>query len=103
MNTPLNSKPGTPDSSQFSLGKRNLPFVFLFLLILTVPKDSWAYLDPGTGSYFFQMLIAALVGGLFAIKMFWKKILIFFHRQAPSSPSSEADEQEKGETSSPEA
>ena len=36
--------------------------------------DAHAYLDPGTGSYIFQMLIASVVGGLFALKMYWRKL-----------------------------
>lgn len=42
--------------------------------LLIFPKDAHAYLDPGTGSYILQMLIAAIVGGLFMIKPFFKKI-----------------------------
>jgi len=38
----------------------------------------YAYLDPGTGSYFLQLAIAALLGGLYAVKLFWKKIKAFF-------------------------
>ena len=37
-----------------------------------------AYLDPGTGSFIFQMLIAGFVGGLFALKLFWAHIKTFF-------------------------
>lgn len=37
-------------------------------------KVAFAYLDPGTGSYVFQVLIAIVVGSLFAIKMFWAKV-----------------------------
>ena len=33
-----------------------------------------AYLDPGSGSYILQILIASLLGGLFAVKVFWSKI-----------------------------
>lgn len=33
-----------------------------------------AYVDPGTGSYLIQMLIAAILGGMFALKMYWKKL-----------------------------
>ena len=36
-----------------------------------------AYLDPGTGSYFFQILIAAILGAGFALKMYWKKVKLF--------------------------
>lgn len=37
-----------------------------------------AYLDPGSGSYLVQLLIAALVGGGFLIKTFWRQITAFF-------------------------
>jgi len=40
--------------------------------------DICAYLDPGTGSFIFQMLIAGFVGGLFALKLFWAHIKTFF-------------------------
>lgn len=33
----------------------------------------FAYIDPGSGSYFFQILIAALVAALFSIKNFFKR------------------------------
>jgi hypothetical protein len=36
-----------------------------------------AYLDPGFGSYIFQMLIAGLVGTGFAVKLFWTQIKQF--------------------------
>lgn len=32
------------------------------------------YLDPGTGSYLIQMLIAALAGGLLAVGIYWRKV-----------------------------
>jgi hypothetical protein len=37
-----------------------------------------AYIDPGTGSLIIQALIAGIAGGLFAIKMFWRQIKLFF-------------------------
>lgn len=46
--------------------------------VLAAPGRALAYLDPGTGSYLFQILIAALVGGLFAVKIFWGRISAFF-------------------------
>ena len=33
-----------------------------------------AYIDPGTGSWIVQTLIAGAVGAAFAIKMFWHTI-----------------------------
>jgi len=40
-------------------------------------QDANAYLDPGTGSYVLQMLIAGLLGALFFIKLSWKRMKIF--------------------------
>jgi len=36
------------------------------------------YLDPGSGSFLIQLLLAALIGSAFAIKVYWKKIKAFF-------------------------
>jgi hypothetical protein len=36
------------------------------------------YLDPGSGSFLIQLLIAALLGGAFVIRSYWKKIQGFF-------------------------
>ena len=33
-----------------------------------------AYLDPGTGSYALQMLLAGLFGGLFVLKQSWSDL-----------------------------
>jgi hypothetical protein len=56
--------------------------LFISFLIVTVylllAHNAFAYLDPGTGSYIFQVLVAAFVGGLFTIKIYWQKIKIFF-------------------------
>jgi hypothetical protein len=37
-----------------------------------------SYLDPGSGSFILQILIATLVGGLFVVRMYWKRITGFF-------------------------
>jgi hypothetical protein len=54
--------------------------VILVLFHLLLPRNSYAYLDPGTGSFIIQMLIAIIVGGLFMIKLYFKKIKGFFKR-----------------------
>ena len=53
-------------------------YIILFLIIF--PKQVLAYLDPGTGSYVFQILIAVLLGSAFAIKIFWVKIINFIKK-----------------------
>ncbi|MBL7196606.1 MAG: hypothetical protein ISS47_00755 [Candidatus Omnitrophica bacterium] len=48
--------------------------IFLGLFFL---EKAYAYLDPGSGSYVFQLIIGILFGALFAIKIFWTKIKFF--------------------------
>ncbi len=47
------------------------------------------YLDPSSGSFLLQLLAAALLGGGFAIKMYWKKIKALFtgKKEDPSAPA----------------
>ena len=52
------------------------------LFISTHGKTNAAYLDPGSGSFILQLLLAALVGGAFIIKTYWKKIIGFFRKDS---------------------
>ena len=55
-------------------------FLCLVSVSLVFPQKAHAYLDPGTGSYILQLLIAALIGAIFAVKLFWNNIKIFLKR-----------------------
>ncbi|MCJ7655183.1 MAG: hypothetical protein MUO97_07820 [Dehalococcoidia bacterium] len=60
--------------------KRKL-FSILFLVVtfqFTFSQNAFAYLDPGTGSYIFQVMVAFVIGGLYTIKKYWQKIKNFF-------------------------
>ncbi len=48
------------------------------LMLLAMPNQAHAYLDPGTGSQVFQILIAVFVGAGFTAKIYWKKIKDLF-------------------------
>jgi hypothetical protein len=52
---------------------------------LLLTREAHAYLDPGTGSYILQILIASLVGALFMLKVFWGRIIGFFSKDASES------------------
>jgi hypothetical protein len=54
-------------------------FVLIGLLAFCLPFQASAYIDLGTGSYFLQIAIAGLLGFLFTLKMFFKRITRFFH------------------------
>lgn len=49
-------------------------------LVLTsvLSTEAHAYLDPGTGSYLLQILAAAVLAGLFALKLFFARIKELF-------------------------
>jgi hypothetical protein len=50
----------------------------LNILSITAHHRFCAYIDPGTGSFIIQIVIAAFVGCSFAIKIFWSRIKTFF-------------------------
>jgi len=65
-----------------------------FSLISTFAYPNWitqsflasrdfAYLDPGSGSFIIQLVIATVLGSLFIIKGYWKKIVAFFIKNGP--------------------
>jgi len=54
-------------------------FLFFILIILFFfPKIANAYLDPGGGSYIFQLLLGVIFSLIFTIKLFFQKIKNFF-------------------------
>lgn len=54
------------------------PGIFLVLLLVLfaclIPAAAFAYIDPGTGSFVIQGIIAAVVGAGVVVKMFWHRI-----------------------------
>lgn len=69
----------------------------VFGLLLVMPNGTaHAYLDPGSGSFIIQILIAALAGSLLTLRVFWSRIIGFFRKSDEST-------QETSDASSPEA
>ena len=69
--------------------KRSCILVLAILGVLLSVHDAFAYLDPGTGSYLVQILIAGLVGAAFSIKIFWQRIKDFFSGKKPDKDEDE--------------
>lgn len=55
-------------------------------------KYFFLYLDPGSGSYLLQVIIAAILGGLMFFKNFWIKVKSFFIK--PKEKAVEPEEQD---------
>ncbi len=59
------------------------------LLYLTViatlasPEDAWAYIDPGAGSYLFQLAIAGGLAGVYTLRRYWDAIKSWLTRNTP--------------------
>ena len=72
-----------------------LQIALLVFLCFVQPRKAFAYVDPGTGSYVLQVLLAALFGALFAVKIFWTKIkrLLKQLRLLPNRVSKDSDNQ----------
>ena len=50
------------------------------------------YIDPGSGSYFVQVIVAAALGAAFWIRMSWHRIKSFFGGNKYKEPEKENDE-----------
>tara|TARA_B100000524_G_scaffold140432_1_gene70416 strand:- start:39 stop:263 length:225 start_codon:yes stop_codon:yes gene_type:complete len=55
-----------------------LIFVIIFSLLFST--NSYAYIDPGSGSIILQAIIAAFAGAGTAITIYWKKVKLFFSK-----------------------
>jgi hypothetical protein len=67
-----------------------LSFVLIIALSVALPQKAYAYIDPGTGSYLFQLLMAAVFVGIFGVRILWGKIKAFSKRLF--SPQDKRDE-----------
>lgn len=76
---------------------RRLRFTAIFFVstvcaVLITSGNAHAYIDPGTGSYILQIVIAGLVGAAFTLKLFWRRIQLFFSRSASKKNGRREDE-----------
>jgi hypothetical protein len=67
---------------------------FVCLVVLLFPSSAFAYLDPGTGSFITQIIIALLLGMGVALKIFWSRIMGIFQTRKSSPPKELTDDRE---------
>ena len=61
---------------------------FAALISLAFTGEAWAYIDPGTGSLMLQALIGGVAGGLFMIKIYWRRLKDIFAGGRPGQEPS---------------
>lgn len=49
------------------------------IFVLVFSRHAYAYLDPGTGSYMLQILVATFAAAFFAVKHYWTQIKAFIN------------------------
>jgi hypothetical protein len=67
-------------------------FLLLLAAALGQPTQAAAYIDPGSGSFLIQMLLAGLLGVSMVIKIYWrriKKAISRLFKSRDKSPSAE--------------
>lgn len=74
-------------------GSLVVPLMGLAIRLASPP----AYLDPGSGSFILQLLVAGILGGLVALRMSWSKIKARFTRKSgPGEQSGRPPEDKPG-------
>jgi len=67
------------------------------LVIVMLSRDAYGYLDPGTTNYVVQLLIAGVLGALFAIKVYWLKVRAFvvglFSKRTKTEPEGKSEQE----------
>ena len=58
-------------------------WTLLSLYWLLFPPATYAYIDPGTGSYIVQVVIAGLLGALVSLRIYWARIKACLKRRSP--------------------
>jgi hypothetical protein len=63
---------------------RTLVIVLLSSSFLLMPRPAFAYIDPGSGSMAYQVLLTALLAGLFAVRRAITWITGWFRARHPA-------------------
>jgi hypothetical protein len=66
------------------------------VLIGALNKDL-AYLDPGSGSFILQILLATLLASLLFMKNFWRKVIGIFKKPSSSDQVEDQDSEKQDE------
>jgi hypothetical protein len=62
---------------------KTIPYclVLTLIVLLGFPSQAEAYLDPTTGSIVLQVVIGGVLAVSTAVRLYWKRIRVLFHKQ----------------------
>ena len=63
--------------------------LYVLALFLVFARSAHAYIDPGTGSFIFQLLIAGFLGSLFFVKTMIRSIKGYFKKKKTATETVE--------------
>lgn len=66
---------------------RRAASVAVATVLLIMPAAAWAYVDPSAGSIFLQLLLGGVAGLLVALKLTYRRILVWLGRRPPDLPA----------------
>lgn len=64
-----------------------LPNVLFAVFLVLIADNAYAYIDPGSGSYVFQIVAGAFLGTLFTCKFFIRKLFNWKTNNSAKNPS----------------
>lgn len=73
-------------------GYKRIATIVLAWCILSFPQPVHAYVDPGTGSYLLQVLIAGIAAASLSLKLFWGRIRLLFSRSRKETSPPDQDD-----------
>lgn len=81
------------------MGKSRSKILLIGALILLIsPQPMYAYVDPGAGSVFLQLLLGGLAGALVLGKLYWRRLKRMFgfgDRRTDPAPQTEHESTRK--------
>ena len=71
--------------------KHMFKLLLFIIFIVSIAKDASAYIDPGTGSMFFQILIGFVLSAFFTTKIWWNRLKLLIYRLSGKKLKDEQD------------
>ena len=75
------------------MGFSNYSMMIFFHTLSAILGRDTAYLDPGSGSYFIQLILASMMGALFLLGVYRRRVTGFFRNLfKKNDPDEDRDE-----------